>query len=190
MLPEWQAVLTRKNQALVLLPKCASQYIRQQLVISGNGRWKNYTPGWPSQCKDKEITVFFRHPFDRIVSGYYYFQGNRGKNYIAKSTKDMSYFSKTFEMYVAELLKLPDHKLDKHAMSQSYLLRDIEECKYICWDFKELQNYLGFPLGKEKYNSSKRSSDSWKDYFTNDQIDRLTIRFKEDLDIWQRHTST
>lgn len=180
----WQALLVneQENKGLILLPKCASQYVRQHKV-SKSKKWVSIQPGGPEYCGTFHVAAFIRHPLDRLVSCWEYFR-TTNRAYVKGNPSFGKQVSGTFLHFCSYVLSTPDELLDKHCRPQSTLIANCAH-SFIKWDFVELSNYLGVDLPKVKINTSKRKED-WRAYFKDNPslLIKMENRYKHDMGHW------
>jgi hypothetical protein len=186
----YQAILEKEDKALILLPKCASQYVRT--IKNIRKTWKIHQPSDKYHAlelkdKGKEIAVLIRHPLDRIVSAYSYFNTHKtGQNYVLRNK--LNFVKEPFPAYVYHLCTTADDQLDKHFRSQyshvtfaNNLIPNI----IIKWDFSSLQSFLELDcIPNNKYNKSDRRED-WEWYYTDTLQQAAYDRYYADIILWE-----
>lgn len=162
------------------IPKTAGTSISRWLLTQGKGQWKfQNTHGgkhapislirklYPGDLGFTFVSI--RNPWDRLVSGYYYYRKRR-------KLQDL-----TFEQFV---LRRDWHSLNK-AQSEYFESKDVQtiiRLENIHEDFKPIQDLFNRshkPLPRE--NRSTRDNDYRQYYINNEMIETVARRHAADI---------
>jgi hypothetical protein len=180
----WQALLMNQEEhkGLIVLPKCASQYIMYNNDVFKGRKWVSIQPGWPEYCCGYHIAVLIRHPLDRLVSCYEYFR-TKNRKYVEGRPIFKSKVSGSFINFCSYVDETSDEEIDQHCKPQSALIAGCAH-QFIKWNFDELRDYLKVDIPKDKVNTSKRVDD-WRKYFSDPKLlKRMENRYKHDMGHW------
>ncbi|MBT4522321.1 MAG: sulfotransferase family 2 domain-containing protein [Halieaceae bacterium] len=134
---------------------------------------------------------FVRNPYDRLLSNYLNkIKGQRREDIRAGYLKNLDFWEgMSFDDFAYQVCDLPDDKCDRHYKSMHKVF-DVEGVDFIgrLENFTEDMNFVLRAISGEEStpipHKNRTQKASYTEYFSDQLRDRVTLRYKADLELF------